>query len=537
MTAVRDSSGLAQRRIRRVSSEEREQVLESLAVRRSDRWLLRFVVMLGLSVVIAVMGLFSNSAAVVIGAMLIAPMMTPVLGMAACLAMGWVRLGSRSAVTVVGASVGAIALAWLLALLVPDAGLTAEELSRTAPALTDLLVALAAGAAGAYATLRADVSSSLPGVAVAVALVPPLATVGVTLQLGRTDLARGALLLYVANLLAIIFAGLVVFVVTGFVPAQRLAQLRGRVGVIAVVVGAALVLIALPLLGATSSAVARAREIQKVNAATATWLGGRGLDVTGVSVTDARVRIDVAGPVEPPPTDSLASILDQSLGRSTVVEVRWTQRSAVPNAAAPPSNATTTPAEAQRAAVEAAITTWLDSTGSAADFQVSNVTINGSQVTLDLLGPSTPPSTKTLTAAITDIVGAKTKVTVRWSQQVVVGNTGPTALDETARVRRVADAWAATQPFTQVTSINVTTATVTIDISAPQPPATNNLVAQVQSELARTVAVTVLYTERRVLSSVPTTTFPSTTTSITPTTSTPTATVTTAVASTTITTR
>ena len=106
----------------------------------------------------------------------------------------------RSLLVLVLASVGAIALSWFVALFLRDGPLSSEVISRTSPDARDLIVALAAGAAGAYATARPDLSSSLPGVAIAVALVPPLGVVGITLEAGRSDLARGALLLYATNL-------------------------------------------------------------------------------------------------------------------------------------------------------------------------------------------------------------------------------------------------------------------------------------------------------------------------------------------------
>ncbi len=196
-----------------------------------EPWRLRFASMLLLSLVIAVAGLLADSATLVIGAMLIAPLMTPVLAFAVALAMGWPRHLGRAGLTVVLASAGSVAMAWGLTAVLrgSGSGVTAQILGRTSPGVVDLVVALAAGAAGAYATAREDVSAALPGVAVAVALVPPLATIGVALKLGRPELARGALLLYVANLVAIVAAGVAVFVASGFVPTPRLAEVRRRV--------------------------------------------------------------------------------------------------------------------------------------------------------------------------------------------------------------------------------------------------------------------------------------------------------------------
>ncbi|MEZ5215893.1 MAG: DUF389 domain-containing protein [Ilumatobacteraceae bacterium] len=234
------------------SPDERRRVLETLAVSRHPHWLRRFAIMLTLSVVIAVMGLSTDSAAVVIGAMLVAPLMTPVLGTAACLSMGWVMRAARTAVIVMLASIGSIAVAWLLASFVPDPILTGETLARTSPGVTDLIVALSAGAAGAYATVRTDVSNSLPGVAVAVALVPPLATVGITLEQDRSDLAKGAALLYTTNLVAIVLAGILVFLATGFVPRRRLAHAPRRVLLATVAAVVAIAAIAIPLTGDVS---------------------------------------------------------------------------------------------------------------------------------------------------------------------------------------------------------------------------------------------------------------------------------------------
>ena len=187
--------------------------------------------MLALSVVIAVLGLSLDSDAVIIGAMLIAPLMTPVIGTAAALVMGWPRRLAQAALAVLAGSAGAVGISFALVSVLPAGSqvLTPAVLSRTSPDLRDLAVALAAGAAGAYATAREDVSAALPGVAVAVALVPPLAASGFTLAIGREDLAAGALLLFAANLVAIVLIGSVVLLASGFVPPGRRKAVSGRI--------------------------------------------------------------------------------------------------------------------------------------------------------------------------------------------------------------------------------------------------------------------------------------------------------------------
>ena len=220
---------------RHLDPEERRRVMNELAITHVDHWAWRFTVMLTLSVVVAVMGLSADSAAVVIGAMLIAPLMTPVLATAASLSMSLKRKSVVSLLKVALATAWAIGMAYLLSMVLPDGPLPGEVEARTKPDIRDLVVALAAGAAGSYATVRRDASAALPGVAVAVALVPPLATVGITLEAGERDLAIGALLLYGTNLAAIVFAGVMVFIATGFVPPQRLSNTAIQLFVAAVI--------------------------------------------------------------------------------------------------------------------------------------------------------------------------------------------------------------------------------------------------------------------------------------------------------------
>ncbi len=205
---------------RQVDPSVRREVLGSLFFigPRLRPYLIRFSVLLGLSVVIASFGILEDSTAVVIGGMLIAPLMTPVLGIAAATVMAWPRRLGTAVVQVAVASAGAIALAWLVALTTPDGVyalvLPGELVSRTEPTLLDLGIAIAAGAAGAYVLVHKESVSALPGVAVAVALVPPLAVVGISLGFANYDDAGGAMLLYITNLAGIVLAAMVVFMLT-----------------------------------------------------------------------------------------------------------------------------------------------------------------------------------------------------------------------------------------------------------------------------------------------------------------------------------
>ena len=179
-------------------------------VQSSSAWNFDFVALLSLSSVIAALGLLQNSAAVIIGAMLIAPLMTPILGVGLALAQANVVL-ARMAFRSIGLGVGT---AFLLALLVGVVDrqshaaltLTEEMLARGWPGLIDLLIAFASGLAAAYAHSRPGLIAALPGVAIAAALVPPIATSGLATAAGEFDLAYGSFLLFFTNMVAIVLA-------------------------------------------------------------------------------------------------------------------------------------------------------------------------------------------------------------------------------------------------------------------------------------------------------------------------------------------
>ncbi|AFZ33881.1 hypothetical protein Sta7437_0265 [Stanieria cyanosphaera PCC 7437] len=170
-----------------------------------------FHFMLGLSSVIATLGLLADSVAVIIGAMIIAPLMGPILGIAYSATVGNRRLLRRSMLTLSTGIILTIITAWLTTLIVGLRTVSPEILSRTNPTLLDLSIALAAGSAGAFANSRRRIADALPGVAIAVALVPPLSVVGIGLAFAQKTLSLGAFLLFVTNLVGIIFSGSLVF--------------------------------------------------------------------------------------------------------------------------------------------------------------------------------------------------------------------------------------------------------------------------------------------------------------------------------------
>ncbi|MDJ0903712.1 MAG: DUF389 domain-containing protein [Xenococcus sp. MO_188.B8] len=174
--------------------------------------------------IIATLGLLANSAAVIIGAMIVAPLMNPILSMSFAIVTGNWRVYKRSLVTVFLGVFCTILCAYLLAILLPIDTVGSEIIARTSPSLIDLGIAIAAGAAGSFSLTRKSIASSIAGVAIAVALVPPLCVAGIGLGIGselsanigqvkitNLSVAEGAFLLFLANLAGITFTACLVF--------------------------------------------------------------------------------------------------------------------------------------------------------------------------------------------------------------------------------------------------------------------------------------------------------------------------------------
>ncbi len=180
---------------------------------------LRFYLLVTVSTLIAGFGLLLDSTAVVIGAMLVAPLMTPIFGISLALVRGETDLLGRALRAEIVGVAAAVSMSLVLGLLLGDFEPTAEMLSRTRPSLYDLLVAVLAGFAGAYALVDEKISPALPGVAIATAIVPPLANSGLCLSLGEVAGGVGSFLLFIANFLSILVVASVTFVLSGM--AQR----------------------------------------------------------------------------------------------------------------------------------------------------------------------------------------------------------------------------------------------------------------------------------------------------------------------------
>ena len=312
---------------RDVGEDMRRDVIDSLYFEEpgSSQKQIGFWVLLVLSTTIATLAILADSTAVVIGAMLVAPLMTPILGVSAGIVNGWMGRVSRAFATVVGGVGVSIFTAWIVASwaphIVPFAS-NSQVISRTSPTLLDMMIAVAAGAAGAYATVDKRVSSSITGVAIAVALVPPLGVVGVALTEASYSDAAGAFVLFLTNLVSIILAASLVFVLTGFALITKLRENQEKMKtiIISVVLGALIVMVPLAF---TSEGILTSASRQAIaRSVTEEWLEDQeNLRLNKVEVKGSDVNVVVTGEGTIPSIGQLNTELSESFGTPTIAIV------------------------------------------------------------------------------------------------------------------------------------------------------------------------------------------------------------------------
>lgn len=243
-----------------------------------------FLIMLTLSGMIAIAGVLTDSTATVIGAMIIAPLGTPILGIALGIVTGHLSLVLRSLMWVLAGLVIVVALGLIFSLFVatPESlDANSQVIGRTSPSLMDLVSALATGFAGGFAMCRKDLSAVLPGVAISISLVPPLGVVGVCAGQGAWGDALGALILFLSNVVALVIAGSIVFTMGGYARDPESSPTANRRRAYTVVVVLA-VIIAVPLAANSVVSIAIARWSVAIQQSAKTWL----IDKPGARVDD-----------------------------------------------------------------------------------------------------------------------------------------------------------------------------------------------------------------------------------------------------------
>jgi uncharacterized hydrophobic protein (TIGR00271 family) len=272
----------------------------------------RFWILIVLASVIAAGGIAADSTATVIGAMIVAPLMTPILGTMLSVVLADRSNLIRSLLLVACGALTAIAIGWLVGLVVVNdvvAATNSQVAGRVHPRLVDLLAALATGAVGSVALVRRDISDTLPGVAIAISLVPPLSVVGFTLEAGKPDQALGALLLFLTNVAAILASGTIVMALYGFHrriaptanPGQRTVNRRNAV----IIIAAMVIAVSIPLT-ATSITLARDTSREARTLAAAREFGDAvGWRTGNVTTRGGVVLVHMEGPPPLPDTDRL----------------------------------------------------------------------------------------------------------------------------------------------------------------------------------------------------------------------------------------
>jgi uncharacterized hydrophobic protein (TIGR00271 family) len=291
-----------------VVSGDVERMTGSLFIDRGfrSRTASKFWVLLLLAAVIATTGLVADSTATVIGAMIVAPLMTPILGTALAVVLADRTHLLRSIVLVVAGAAAVMAIAFVIG----AAGHPADDYignsqvsARISPRLIDLVAALATGAVGAFALVRSDISDALPGVAIAISLVPPLAVVGLLLQVHRYHDSMQALLLFGTNVAAILATGVVVFLLYKVREAAQdsgyeVAPLNGLT--LAVVAGF-LVLVLVPLVAGSRAVLLDQQLDGTARPVVSEWARAAGWEVNTVDVRNGTIVVTALGP--PPEID------------------------------------------------------------------------------------------------------------------------------------------------------------------------------------------------------------------------------------------
>jgi len=285
----------------------------------------RYVVLLFLSTIIAAYGVLGDSTATVIGAMIIAPLMVPILATAAAIVMGDLNRAGKSFFIVIAGVIGVIMVAFIsgtFCLRIISFTTNSQIIARVSPGLIDLIVALASGIAGAFAVSRDDVADSLPGVAISISLVPPLAVTGISLSQGEFIAAFGSLLLFTTNFLSILLAGGLTFMVLGLSVASTLdmkTSVRRRAFVI-IIIGTLLVAVPLSI---TSLRVAQKSHIEyQARKIAQRWLGQSNFELIKLDARKDRLKMVITGSGAPPALSEFGEALRGKIEKDTTIRLK-----------------------------------------------------------------------------------------------------------------------------------------------------------------------------------------------------------------------
>ena len=293
-----------------LDTEVLEQAERSTFVRIDEplRQYSSFFMRLVVAAIIATAGVAADSATTIIGAMLVAPLMSPMLGTALAVAIGRPAKALRAfALTALGMGIAVVVAVGVTAIIPVDVDMSTntQVLARTSPRLVDLIIALASGFVAALASIRSDIPDAVPGIAISASIVPPLCVVGAALYEGVFDAAVGAFLLFVTNYVAIQIMGGAVYLIAGL-GTRALSVIEGKARSLwygAVGIGALMVVL---LLASTSfSVVHESEQLRSVQNVVAAWVDGSDWRISRFELEDGSLHLEVAGTGEEPSVEQL----------------------------------------------------------------------------------------------------------------------------------------------------------------------------------------------------------------------------------------
>lgn len=291
----------------------------------SDAKLSRFWLLLTLSGIIAAAGVLANSTATVIGAMIIAPLATPIQAIGYSVITGALEMLRKALQILIVGSIAVVLIGVALTILLPEIvpiDNNDQIMGRVSPTLVDLIAAIATGFAGSIGIARRDISDILPGVAIAISLVPPLAVVGITVAYGEWGHAFGALTLFSANVLAIILTGILVFIAIRIRPAviAENDRLRRRAYI---TIGAAMAVVTLALGASTYRTSQLLVWDSRATEAVEEWAKTSELRVIRVEMQSSELIVVLGGGIRQPDTKGLLNALRGAVPAGTSVDLEW----------------------------------------------------------------------------------------------------------------------------------------------------------------------------------------------------------------------
>jgi hypothetical protein len=336
--------------------------------------------------------------------------------------------------------------------------------------------------------------------------------VGIALEAGNATFAWGAMLLYTTNLFAIILAGVVVFVVTGFVPPRRLASTFRRSSLVAACVGVVVVAIALPLYSASTAAVERSeREVQALDIVSV-WLGPTDRrSAPQVVFDDQRITVAVRSFDTPPDPDPLIESLQATFGAERIVSIEWDRiDQATTTTSEPPTTTVVTDEERLATEVESIVDRWLAELDAGGRRDALSIVDN--VIRLDASGTVDAPSLESLTTLLDTELDRTFEVRLTWLKRENVAGEQPPTPDQAlaARVGLLARDWA-TVVGVEVLSTSFDGVSAIVEVVGPVAPDATDLVGDITELLGPDAQVTVLFVERRDITTTTSTTSTSTT--------------------------